>query len=314
MKISVVIPNYNGEKILEKNLPKVLDSLRNLKEESEIVIADDFSSDSSVGIIENFIEKNKNGKVVIKLVKRSRNGGFSSNTDFGVENATGEILVLLNTDVVPSENFIEFLLPHFKNEKVFAVGCMDESVEGEKIVLRGRGKGKWKRGFLNHGAADIDDNKQTLWVSGGSGAFRKSIWDKLGGLDRLYDPFYWEDIDLSYRARKSGYVTLFEKKSIVRHEHEQGVIKTKYKSEKVKRIVYRNQFIFAWKNSDLNTLLSSIAWLPLHLINAVFSRDSALIVGFLFALKRLPGIIKSRRNARKYFVKSDSEVVKLIEE
>jgi GT2 family glycosyltransferase len=198
MKISVVIPNYNGEQILSKNLPKVLDSVSSKIFNSELIISDDKSSDNSIEIINKFIEENKNNKVKIKLLTASKNKGFSSNVNKGVSSADGDILVLLNTDVIPSANFLDNLLPHFEDENVFAVGCLDESVEGEKIVKRGRGKGKWDRGFLSHSAYDVDSGSTTLWVSGGSGAFRKSIWDKLGGLDSLYDPFYWEDIDLSY--------------------------------------------------------------------------------------------------------------------
>ena len=98
----------------------------------------------------------------------------------------------------------------------------------------------------------------------------KSIWDELGGLDILYNPFYWEDIDLSYRARKSGYKTLFENKSVVRHEHEKGSIKNKYNPQDVKKIAYKNQFIFAWKNSDFSTLIYGHFWLPYHLLKALF--------------------------------------------
>lgn len=307
MKVSIIIPNFNGEKILPKNLPGVLNAIKSSDFDSEIIISDDNSSDASVEIIKKFIEDNKESKVKIKLLEASVNKGFSSNVNRGAREAVGDILVLLNTDVIPSKNFLDPLMIHFKDDDVFAVGCMDESVEDGKIVLRGRGKGVWRRGFLNHSAASID-GFDTLWVSGGSGAFRKSIWDKLGGLDTLYDPFYWEDIDLSYRANKSGFRTIFEKNSVVRHEHEKGVIKTKYKPTWVKRTVYRNQFIFSWKNSDFNTLISSIFWLPYHLINGAVTGDSSLIFGFFLALKRLPKILSSRRKAKKHFIKSDEEV------
>lgn len=307
-----MIPNYNGEQILEKNLQKVLEVVSSSKlNNSEIIISDDKSTDNSVDIINKFIDKNKKNEVKIKLLTANLNKGFSSNANRGANAASGDILVLLNTDVFPSRNFLEHLLPHFKDETIFAVGCMDESVEEKDIILRGRGKGKWEKGFLVHSAADVNSGSETLWVSGGSGAFRKSVWDKLGGFDRLYDPFYWEDIDLSYRALKSGYKIVFEKKSIVRHEHEKGVIKSKFKPYRVKKIVYRNQFIFAWKNSDNDQLLRSILWTPYHLFNSLVSRDFAMILGFFTALKRLSGILESRRKVRKYFILSDSRVASI---
>lgn len=310
MKISIIIPNYNGEKILGENLPKVLDSLEDYSNDSEIIICDDASIDNSIDIINDFFEKNRHAKVKLKLITADKNKGFSSNVNSGVRNANGEILILLNTDVLPKKDFIKTLLSHFDDEKIFAVGCMDESIEDGEMILRGRGKGSWQRGFLVHSAADLD-GFDTLWVSGGSGAFRKSIWDKLGGLDPNFNPFYWEDIDLSYRARKSGYKTIFEKRSIVRHDHGKGVIKSKFKPDNVKKIVYRNQFIFAWKNSDFTTLISHIFWLPYHLIRALLSSDLPLIKGFTLALRNLPRILIARNHARKLFIKSDKEVTTL---
>lgn len=310
MKISIVIPSYNSELVLKKNLSHVVESLNDYKNNSEIIISDDSSTDKSVDFINEFIDKNK--EVKIKLLVSEKNKGFSSNVNKGVEEAAGEILILLNTDVSPRANFIPFLLKHFDNEKVFAVGCLDESIEDGKIVKRGRGKGEWTRGFLSHSAANIDSSDKTLWISGGSGAFRKGIWDKLGGLDSVYDPFYWEDIDLSYRALKSGYELIFEKESIVKHEHEEGVIKKRFKPKKVNAIVYRNQFIFAWKNSDLNNLIIGILWLPIHLLHAVIDRNTGLIKGFFNALIKIPHVLAFRFSKNKNFILSDKKITESV--
>ena len=307
MKISIVIPIYNNAEILKKNLPSVIDSVKSFERDTQIVLSDDFSKDESVNIANEFIEKNKDIEII--LLTSNKNGGFSSNVNKGVRQAKGDIVVLLNSDVSPKENFLKSLLDHFKDEKIFAVGCLDESVENGKIVLRGRGKGVWKKGFLAHSAADTDsDKKETLWVSGGSGAFRKTIWNKLGGLDEVYNPFYWEDIDLSYRALKSGYKIIFEKESIVKHEHEEGVIKKKFTHKKVNEIVYRNQFIFAWKNSDLNNFLIGLVWLPIHLINAIRGNEMGLIKGFFLALGKLPHVLKFRLSKSKNFIFSDKQI------
>ena len=187
MNLSIIIPNYQGQNLLSKNLPKLVKELENYKEgNAEIIVVDDGSTDQSVKVVSNFSQ--------VKLLKNDRNLGFSITVNKGAKNATGEILILLNNDVYPQSGFLKPLLDHFKSEKVFAVGCMDKSVEENTIVLRGRGEGTWKRGFLVHKRGEVDKS-DTLWVSGGSGAFRKSLWDQLGGLNELYTPFYWEDID-----------------------------------------------------------------------------------------------------------------------
>lgn len=299
MKISIIIPNYNGQDLLKKNLPKVFEAVGG----AEIIVVDDASVDASLDVLGSFKEK-------IKVIKNEKNLGFSSNVNRGVKNAKGDILILLNTDVIPQKDFLEPLLKHFQDEKVFAVGCMDKSIEDGRIVLRGRGVGEWKKGFFVHSRGEVNKTN-TLWVNGGSGAFRKSIWDKLGGFNSLYNPFYWEDIDLSYRAVKSGYKILFEPKSIVIHEHEKGVIKSSYSNFKVKTIAYKNQFIFVWKNAtDLNLQFLHLFWLPYHFVKALIRGDLDFLVGFCLAFLRLPQVMRSSFREQKYFTKSDQEIVK----
>jgi len=303
MNLSIIIPNYQGQNLLSKNLPKLVKELENYKEgNAKIIVVDDGSTDQSVKVVSNFSQ--------VKLLKNDRNLGFSITVNKGAKNATGEILILLNNDVYPQSGFLKPLLDHFKSEKVFAVGCMDKSVEENTIVLRGRGEGTWKRGFLVHKRGEVDKS-DTLWVSGGSGAFRKSLWDQLGGLNELYTPFYWEDIDLSYRAQKAGYDVLFEKESVVFHEHEKGTIKRNFSPFKVKATAYRNQFIFAWTNlTDSKLMLEHFLWLPYHFIKAILNLDTAFNLGFFNALKMLPKIIKSRNANLKIFKLSDQQVVR----
>lgn len=315
MDISIIIPNYNGEKILQKNLPKVLEAVKNYKKgKVEIIIPDDPSTDRSGEVIKDFINSIKENHIVGKTVenRKKEDAGFSKNVNRGVSLATGDILILLNSDVSPHKDFLEPLLVHFSESEVFAVGCMDESIEEGKTILRGRGIGKWQRGFLHHAAGELDKTN-TLWVSGGSSAFRKSIWEKLNGLDVLYNPFYWEDIDLSYRALKSGYTIYFEPKSVVVHEHEEGAIKTKFKPKHVQKIAYRNQFIFVWKNiTDGSLLFSHIFWLPYHLLKAVTRKDWVFLQGFVLALLQMEQIKKSRDRAGRHFVKRDKEILKRV--
>ncbi len=306
MKISIVIPNYNGEALLKNNLPKVCEELETLRaEEFEIIVIDDASSDESLSLLKKLAEKYRN----LKIFSNEKNLGFSPTINKGVKAAGGEIIILLNTDIYPEKGFLEPLLVHFaEDEKVFAVGCLDKSIEGEKTVLRGRGLGEWKRGFLVHRRGEVDKT-DTLWVSGGSGAFKKSIWDKLSGFNELFTPFYWEDIDISYRALKLGYTVAFEPKSVVVHEHEKGAIKNKYSPSQVKTIAYKNQFIFVWSNADSNLIFVHLLWLPYHFAKALLRFDWLFFVGFFRAFILLPKIIKSRAKSQPLFVKTDSQVI-----
>ena len=298
MQISIVIPNYNGRALLEKNLSHVLQACPN----GEIIIVDDASTDTSVEFI-------KNNYPQLKLIKKATNHGFATSVNLGVKAAAGEIVVLLNTDMVPEPDFLKTLLKHFNDKQVFAVSCREilNSHSGSKT--RGRGVGKFIKGFLLHQRGD-EGRTNTLWASGGSGAFRKSIWQKLNGMDPLYDPFYWEDVDLGYRAIKSGYSLVFEPKSEVKHHHEEGVIKSKYTPEVVETISYRNQFIFVWKNiTDVRLMINHLLWLPWHLATALVWGNRALLRGFVAALSRIGQIIKQRNRQRPLSAISDREAL-----
>ena len=295
--VSIVIPNWNGVYLMEKHLGSVIAAAPH----AEIVIADDMSSDGSV----EYIHKNFPR---VKVVEGKKRKGFAANVNRGVHVATGDIVILLNTDVEPEKDFLNPLLSHFDNPDVFAVGCLEKSRENGKTIFRGRGLAHWYRGFYVHSRGEVDRN-DTAWVSGGSGAFRRSMWNTLGGMDILYNPFYWEDIDLSYRARKAGWKLIFEPKSIVGHYHEEGKIKREYTSEQVKKIVYRNQFIFIWKNvTDFSIICAHAMWVPIRLLQALIRGDVLMIEGYIRALGMLPKIFMRRMEQKHSYVLNDPEL------
>lgn len=316
MDISIIIPNYNGEEILKNNFVPVFTAVDNYakkqKAEAEIIVVDDGSVDESIIFLQREILKlstvNKNVKLA--LIVNKKNLGFPSAVNRGAFTAKGKFLIFLNTDVIPRTGFLDYAVKDFQNdEKLFGVGFLDESLENGKVVQRGRGIGSWNRGFMLHEKGDVT-GKDTFWVSGGSSMIRRDIFLKLNGFDEIYSPFYWEDIDLSYRAKKMGFKTVFEKKSVVIHRHFEGAIKKHYSDEQVKTIAYRNQFIFVWKNiTDFNLILSHLLWLPVNLIRAILTGEKALLVGFFLALKGFPDIIKKRKKQKRLFILRDKDIL-----
>lgn|SRR3989344_2936701 len=312
MKISIIIPNYNGEELLKENFPKVITSISHGSfQVEEVIIVDDYSNDNSKEVIKTFIDQYKD-RIRIFFIENEKNLGFSSSVNKGVDNATGDFVVLLNTDVVPENEFLSKALRHFGQKDVFAVGCLDKSVESGKVVFRGRGIGKWERGFLVHSRGEINKTN-TLWVSGGSGIFRRSIWEKLGGFSEVYNPFYWEDIDLSYKALKSGYRIIFEPQSVVVHKHEKGAIKIKYSTFWVRVISYRNQILFVWLNiTDLNLIISHVVWMPYYFLRSLVKGDITFYVGFCYVLIKLSHVVLIRNRNKKTFLKNDQDVIDMV--
>ncbi len=313
MKIDVVIPNYNGSSLIKKNLTSVIATLYDYKD-SRIIIVDDHSKQEDYESLQQFVhEVNEKYKGIVHLLRNKRNFGFATTANNGVRAATADLVVLLNSDVAPEKEFLRPIIEDFeKDELLFGVGCMDKSIEEDKtIVLRGRGKGKWTRGFLIHRKAEVEKGNDTLWVSGGSSVIRREFFEKIGGFDSIYNPFYWEDIDLSYRALKSGYHLLFEKRSVVIHSHEEGAIKKHFSASKVNTIAYRNQFLFVWKNiTDTTLLFSHICWLPYHMVKAAMRFDKPFFVGLGLAAVKISMVFAKRRRQKRLYTKTDREVIR----
>lgn len=288
--VSIVIPNWNGGYLLEKNLPVVLAAAP----DAQIIVADDASVDNSLSLLQEKFP-------TVTVVSGGEQQGFAGNVNAGVARATGEIVVLLNTDVRPEKDFLKFLVARFSDPHVAAVGCLEKSHEAGGVILRGRGIARWEKGYFIHKKGEVD-KEDTAWVSGGSAAYRRSVWNELGGMDTLYNPFYWEDIDLSYQILKAGHRIVFESKSVVGHFHEEGKIKTSFTSGDIKKIAYRNQFIFLWKNiSDMHLWILHCFWTPIRLLQAVFKGDWLMLEGYFMAVIKLPEVIKSRARAASHW-------------
>jgi GT2 family glycosyltransferase len=289
-EVSIVIPNYNGEELLEKNLPKVLACLKNEGNRiKEIIIIDDASTDGSVGLIkEKFPE--------IKLIKHKVNRGFSAAVNTGARTAKGKLIALLNNDVIPKENFLVPVFPHFKNKNIFAVSLHEEGFSWAKS--------KFENGFVLHEPGPrTKEAHETFWVSGGSGVFRRSQWMKLGGMDeKLFSPFYWEDLDLCYRAAKRGWGLLWEPKAHVKHKHESTT--GKWPKKYVQRIQERNQLFFIWKN------LTSPYLFRRHVIGVLTKvvRHPGYIRIVLMALFKMKQVLRARKKEKKETKISDEAI------
>jgi len=312
MKVEVIIPNYNGAALIQKNLPHVITAVEEIPDTS-ITIIDDASGEEDRARLRTLIQSYVGrSPVQIQLIENERNLGFSGTVNKAAFLSAAEFLVFLNSDVLPSKNFLHAPLQDFHFDKeLFGVGFLDESIEKDTVVSRGRGKAVWRRGMLIHRRGETD-KKDTFWISGGSCIVRREIFIQLGGFDELYNPFYWEDIDLSYRAQKVGFHILFQPDSKVVHEHEKGAIKTHYSEFQIHAIAYRNQLIFIWKNiTDSILFRSHLLYVPYYLLKAFFRFDTAFLYGFLLALKLLPDIIQKRKKQKRIAVKKDSDIISI---
>lgn len=289
-KVSVVIPNFNGEDLLKKNLPYVISAMKNLSNNIiEIIVVDDGSSDKSVKLLaEKFPD--------VRVIKHKINRGFSSSVNMGVRMSKGGLVVLLNTDVVPSENFLSPIFKHFEDEKLFAVSLHEKGFT--------YAKGSFEAGFIQIGMGEeVNKTHPSLYVSGGSGVFRRSLWMELGGMDeKLLSPFYWEDFDICYRAEKRGYKNIWEPKSIVEHHHESTI--SKLSKKYVQAVRERNQLLVIWKNIHSKSLIRN------HVLGVArrLLRHPGYIRVVFMALRRLKIALRERKKEIKLSIVSDEAI------
>tara|TARA_Y100000590_G_scaffold166989_1_gene191212 strand:+ start:9352 stop:10071 length:720 start_codon:yes stop_codon:yes gene_type:complete len=98
MKISITIPFHNEEKNLEILLPKLFKNLLLLKKENfEIILVDDLSTDRSYQICNNFIRKNK--KIKCKLLKLKKKGGQTGALKKAFSVARGNFIITMDADL-----------------------------------------------------------------------------------------------------------------------------------------------------------------------------------------------------------------------
>ncbi len=243
MKISVIVTNFNGQKLLQKFLPVVFE---NSPEADEIIVTDDASKDDSIKYLKSIQSKYPK----LKIIHHRKNIGFAANTNFAVNKASGDYIVLLNNDINPQKNYIKNSLKHFKDEKVFGVGFAEVGNENWARIF-------WKDGYIQYNqGSPVNKIHITGWLSGGSSIIRKEYFLKLGGFDTIYKPFYSEDVDLGYRAWKSGYKLIWEPKAQVFHQHESTI--SRFPKRFTDYVKERNRLLVVLRNiTDPKMLLEN---------------------------------------------------------
>ena len=90
MFISVIVPVYNVERYLDKCIVSLLDQHYM---DMEILIVDDKSSDCSLSIAKKY-EKYEN----VKLILKEKNSGLSDSRNIGIQEASGQYIMFLDSD------------------------------------------------------------------------------------------------------------------------------------------------------------------------------------------------------------------------
>lgn len=252
MDLSIIIVNYKTLELTSDCIDSMLKS--NTKGLAfEIIVVDNASEDGSIEAIQRQFPQ-------VMTIINKENHGFSKANNLGMRIATGEYILLLNSDTIVELNTLKGAHDFIKDHKhIGALGC--------KILLpSGKLDAACKRSFptpmngiyhsmhlddaypesVRFGAYNltyVDENK-TCSIDCIMGAFMmvpRKVIDAVGMLDEDYF-MYGEDVDWCYRIKKAGYqVMYYPEVRIFHHKKASGIEK---RNPKVIEAFYDSMIIF----------------------------------------------------------------------
>lgn len=302
---SIVIPYYNNRIIAPECLPSVLRLRQRHAAIDEIIAVDDCSNDGTAGWICRECPE-------VAIISNPHNFGFGRSCFIGISRARNEWVILLNSDVKLDSDIITPLSEDLQNyPDIFAVGFLSFNENGGKFESRKKivpktGLFKTRNDF----SADRTDGVlyDTLYACGGHCLINREKFLALGGFSPIFEPFYWEDTDLSYRALKRGWSVYFDPRCRVVHHH-RGSIQTAHRKRLVSVIQMRNRMLFFWKNVSSPMLwLYHSGGMLFRLLTSWIAGDFVFYHAFQKALAKLPQAIELRAEEKKYWVRKDREL------
>ncbi len=218
MKTAIVILNWNGQKLLEQFLPSII----NFSQQTEIYVADNASTDSSVAFV-------KTNFPSVNIVENPTNTGYAKGYNDALQHIDADIYCLINSDVEVTENWLPPILQVFTAEENTAIiqPKLLSFKDKTKFEYAGAGGGfvdlygyPYCRGrVFNHLETDngqFNDIADIFWASGSCFFIRSKVYHKLGGFDEDYFA-HQEEIDLCWRTQNEGYTIKYVGTSTVYH-------------------------------------------------------------------------------------------------
>ncbi len=296
-RVTVVIPNWNGERFLSS----CLGSLREQSfEDFETILVDNGSTDGSVAFVErNYPE--------VRVLPLGENRGFSAAVNAGIRASHAEYVALLNNDTETDPRWLEALVEAadgYPEAGFFASKLVDFD---DRRILDGAGDVLRRSGLpyrLGHGEPDRGQYDEVTFVFGacaGAAMYKRSMLDDVG----LFDEDFFancEDGDLSFRAQLAGYRCLYVPGSVVYH---MGSATFGKRSPTAVRLGTRNSLCLLVKNLPTPLVPGYLPFvaagqLSRLIVTASTSTLGAHLEGLTGALRLLPLMLRKRRDIQKH--------------
>lgn len=306
IKVSVIIPNWNGCKWLDG----CLSALKSQDyRDFEVLVVDDASTDGSTDHLEEIFP----GMRVLKLTEHQ---GFARAVNAGVRATSGDYVILLNNDTVPATSFIGNL--------VFAmdmmppdVGCLASCMRSmdNPLLLDDAGDiFTWYGHGLKRGhsvpVAEFKEDGEILSPCAGAALYRRVFLNDVGGFDEKFVS-YLEDLDLGLRGRLLGYRCMYVSSADVLHKgHGSGLPTGSYV-----RFMTRNRLMLIGKNIPFSLLVRHFHHLLIGQLDLFiqYHRPSDSLIGYLSFVRQIPHVMHERRKTLAASKLSDQEIERLLD-
>lgn len=216
-KVSVVIPNYNGEKYIMQCMEAIMNQdVRSF----EVIFVDDASTDNSLNMVMEKFPSN-GAFPLTKYIKHDKNSGFCVSVNDGIKESSSDYVILLNNDTVVKGDFVRQMYNSIlRKDNIFSVSAKMLTMQDENIVDDNgdfynalgwaftKGKGK--------ASENCNKRRKIFAACGGAAIYRRSALEEIGLFDENHFA-YLEDIDIGYRAKLHGYINIYEPNAEVLH-------------------------------------------------------------------------------------------------
>ena len=253
-RVAVVILNYNGAEMLRTFLPGVVEC----SPEAEVVVADNASTDDSVGVVQCLFP-------TVRLIRLERNWGFADGYNKALEQVDAEYSILLNSDVEVTEGWIAPMLAALDADSN-VVACQPKILDYKRkthFEYAGAAGGfidrygyPYCRGRIFDTLEEDNGQYDTVcdisWATGAALMVRTAEYRTAGGLDGRFFA-HMEEIDLCWRLRARGRRILCVPQSAVYHVG--GATLSKSNPKKT-YLNFRNNLLMLYKNLPQEELRS----------------------------------------------------------
>ncbi|WP_135553102.1 glycosyltransferase family 2 protein [Paenibacillus cymbidii] len=208
LKTSIVIPTCNGNDLLAECIAAIRTHTHT---PYELIVVDNGSSDGTTAWCRT--------QKQLTLVSMPSNRGFPSACNAGLRLAVGDVLLLMNNDVVVGRNWLDNLLRALASRAdIGMVGPMTNYVSGRQFREADyESMAQFQQAAESFNRSDPQRWSETKRLVGFCLAFKRELAERIGYLDERFSPGHYEDDDYCYRARRTGYRLLIAGDTIVHH-------------------------------------------------------------------------------------------------